>query len=189
VQRGDLGPLSSIDSSFCFTGNFDNNYRLYPHMGGGALLDVGVYEIHVWRGLVADISDLNITELDRTMSATGVDMTTRLTAQLANTVTVKALSSFEMPETQTLVVSGQSVTVECLGKDAFTSWHKPSAMKISDHIEEFAPVDPYRLMIENFSNHISGKSAWMLGLDQSLTVAKALDQIKQFRATAQGMRE
>jgi hypothetical protein len=140
-----------------------------------------VYEVHVWRALVADIADLNITALNRSMSDTGVDLTTRLTAQLAKTVTVNALSSFEIPETQTLVVSGQSTTIECLGNDAFTSWHKPSSMRISDHIEEFAPVDPYRLMVENFSNHISDKPAWMLSLDQSLSVAKALDQIKESR--------
>ncbi len=181
VQRGDVGALASIDSSFCFTRELDDNYRLSPQMGGGALLDVGVYEVHVWRALVADFADLKITTIDRSMSATGVDLTTRLTAQLANTVTVNALSSFEIPETQTLVVSGQSTTIECLGNDAFTSWHKPSAMRISDHIEEFAPVDPYRLMVENFSNHISGKPAWMLSLEQSLSVAKTLDQIKEFR--------
>ena len=181
VQRGDVGALTSIDSSFCFSRELDDNYRLSPQMGGGALLDVGVYEVHVWRALVADIADLKITTLDRSMSETGVDLTTRLTAQLANTVTVNALSSFEIPETQTLVVSGQTATIECLGNDAFTSWHKPSAMKISDHIEEFAPVDPYRLMVENFSNHISGKPAWMLNLEQSLSVAKALDQIKEHR--------
>ena len=181
VQRGDVGALASIDSSFCFTRELDDNYRLSPQMGGGALLDVGVYEVHVWRALIADIADLKISTLDRSMSETGVDLTTRLTAQLAKTVTVNALSSFEIPETQTLVVSGQSATIECLGNDAFTSWHKPSAMRISDHIEEFAPVDPYRLMVENFSNHISGKPAWMLSLDQSLSVAKTLDQIKESR--------
>jgi hypothetical protein len=111
------------------------------------------------------------------MSATGVDMTTKLTGDLGNGVTVKALSSFEMPETQSLVISGEQATIQCLGNDAFTSWNKPSSMRIADHVQEFAPVDPYQLMVENFSDYISGKPAWILGLDQSLDVAKALDQI------------
>ena len=180
ILRGDLGALKSIDSSFCFTGNFEDNYRLSPDMGGGSLLDVGVYQVHVWRALVAGLSELKIESVDRNMSTTGVDMTTKVTADLGNGVKVAALSSFEMPETQSLVVSGESATIECLGNDAFTSWHKPSSMRIADRIEEFAPVDPYRLMIENFSDRISGKPAWILGLDQSLAVAKILDQIKNF---------
>jgi xylose dehydrogenase (NAD/NADP) len=180
ILHGDLGALKSIDSSFCFTGNFEDNYRLSSDMGGGSLLDVGVYQVHVWRALVAGLSELKIESVDRNMSTTGVDITTKVTADLGNGVKVAALSSFEMPETQSLVVSGESATIECLGHDAFTSWHKPSSMRIADRIEEFAPVDPYRLMIENFSDRISAKPAWILGLDQSLAVAKILDQIKNF---------
>jgi len=55
-------------------------------------------------------------------------------------------------------------------------------MRVGNSTEEFAPVDPYRLMIENFSDHINGKPAWMLGIDQSLAVAKILDQIKEHRS-------
>jgi xylose dehydrogenase (NAD/NADP) len=182
IQRGDLGALTSIDSSFCFTGNFENNYRLAPEMGGGALLDVGVYQVHVWSALDTHNVTLNIESVDCTMSATGVDMTTRLSAELSNGVSVKALSSFEMPETQSLVISGESATIECLGNDAFTSWNKPSSLRIGNSTEEFAPVDPYRSMVENFSDHINGKPAWMLGINQSLAVAKILDQIKEHRS-------
>ena len=189
VERGDVGELTTIDSSFCFTGNFENNYRLEPEMGGGSLLDVGVYQVHAWRALIAGDADLNIQSVDRSMSPTGVDMTTKLSAELGERVSVHALSSFEMPETQSLKISGQLATIECLGNDAFTSWNKPSALRMADHIQEFAPVDPYQLMVESFSDYISDKPAWILGLDQSLYVAKALDQIKEFRTTAPGMQE
>ena len=182
IQRGDLGALTSIDSSFCFTGNFENNYRLDPQKGGGSLLDVGVYQVHVWSALNSHNAILNIESVDRTMSTTGIDMTTRVSAELSNGVSVKALSSFEMPETQSLVISGETATIESLGNDAFTSWNKLSSMRVGNSTEEFAPVDPYRLMIENFSDHISGKPAWMLGIDQSLAVAKILDQIKEHRS-------
>jgi hypothetical protein len=53
-------------------------------------------------------------------------------------------------------------------------------MRIANQIEEFAPVDPYRLMVENFSDHISDKPAWILGLEQSLYVSQVLDQIKEY---------
>ena len=181
IQRGDLGALTSIDSSFCFTGNFENNYRLDPQKGGGSLLDVGVYQVHVWSALNPQNEVINIQSVDRTMSGTGVDMTTRVSAALGNGVSVKALASFEMPETQSIVISTEQATIECLGNDAFTSWNKPSSMRIANQIEEFAPVDPYRLMVENFSDRISDKPAWILGLEQSLYVSQVLDQIKEFR--------
>jgi hypothetical protein len=55
-------------------------------------------------------------------------------------------------------------------------------MRIANQIEEFAPVDPYRLMIENFSDHISDKPSWILGLEQSLYVSQVLDQIQESKA-------
>jgi hypothetical protein len=55
-------------------------------------------------------------------------------------------------------------------------------MRVGNSTEEFAPVDPYRIMVENFSDHINGKPAWTLGIDQSLAVAKILDQIKEHRS-------
>jgi D-xylose 1-dehydrogenase (NADP+, D-xylono-1,5-lactone-forming) len=181
IERGDLGALTLIDSSFCFTGNFENNYRLDPQKGGGSLLDVGVYQVHVWSALNPQNEVVNLQSVDRTMSTTGVDMTTQVSAELHNGVRVKALSSFEMAETQSLVISTEQASIECLGNDAFTSWNKPSSMRIGNQIEEFAPVDPYRLMVENFSDHISNNPAWILGLEQSLYVSQVLDQIKEFR--------
>ena len=85
-----------------------------------------------------------------------------------------------MPETQKLVISGELATIECPGDDAFTSWNRPSLLRIGDHLQEFAPVNPYRLMIENVSASILGESAWIPAIDQSLHVAKLIDQIRTF---------
>ena len=85
-----------------------------------------------------------------------------------------------MPETQKLVISGELATIECPGDDAFTSWNRQSSLRIGDHLEEFAPVDPYRLMFENVSAFILGESAWIPAIDQSLYAAKILDQMRAF---------
>lgn len=182
INGGDIGAIKKIESAFTFTGAMENNYRLNPNMGGGSLLDVGVYQAHVWRALVHGEPELTITSLKQNISGTGVDLTTELTGTLGTGVEVRALSSFEMPEAQKLVITGEAGTIKCMGSDAFTSWHSPSALRIGDQVEEFAPVDPYRLMIENFGAHISGEAAWIPAIDQSLYVARLLDQIKAFRA-------
>jgi hypothetical protein len=46
-------------------------------------------------------------------------------------------------------------------------------------VENFAPVDPYRVMVEHVSAAIRGAhGAWVLPLEQSLRVAEALDLIR-----------
>jgi D-xylose 1-dehydrogenase (NADP+, D-xylono-1,5-lactone-forming) len=180
VNGGDIGAINRIDSSFCFPAQFENNYRLEVEMGGGSLLDVGIYQAHLWRALIHGEPQLNIESLIKNIGSTGVDLTTQLVGRLGNNIEISALSSFEMPETQKLVISGELATIECPGDDAFTSWNKPSSLRIGDHVQEFAPIDPYRLMIENVSAFILGESAWIPAIDQSLYVAKILDQIRAF---------
>ena len=180
VNGGDIGVLKRIESSFCFPAQLENNYRLEIEMGGGSLLDVGVYQAHLWRALLHGEPELNIESLTENIGSTGVDLTTQIVGKLGNSVEISALSSFEMPESQKLVISGELATIEFPGNDAFTSWNKPSLLRIGDHVQEFAPVDPYRLMIENVGAYILGESAWIPPVAQSLYVAKLLDQIKAF---------
>jgi predicted dehydrogenase len=180
VQAGEIGKLTSIDSSFCFTGNFADNYRLDPAMGGGSLLDVGVYQVHAWAALLLGVIDLTISSVKENPSDSGVDLTTKISGLLANSVTVDAIASFEMPEQQHLVITGDRGTIELLGNDAFTSWQKESALRIGDQVEQFAPVDPYQLMVENFGEHITGRDGQIVPMEQSLAVMQVLDQISVF---------
>lgn len=178
VTGGHIGALTEINSSFTFTAEIENNFRGQHAMGGGSLLDVGNYQAHIWKALSNGEPELEIQSLKRSVGDTGVDLTTQISATLSSGVKINALSSFEMPEAQELIISGKLVEIQCLGSDAFTSWNKPSSLRIGNSVEEFAPVDPYAMMIEDFSDAISGKPAWIPALDQSLYVAKLLDQIK-----------
>lgn len=180
IQAGDIGKLTGIESSFCFTGNFTDNYRLDPAMGGGSLLDVGVYQAHAWAALQPSALNLHISSVEENMSTSGVDMTTKISGRLGDTVNIDAIASFEMPEQQRLVISGDLSSIEFLGNDAFTSWHKESALQIGDQVERFAPVDPYRLMVERFGEHISGEDGWIMPMSQSLAVMQVIDQIGAF---------
>jgi predicted dehydrogenase len=180
IKNGDIGELREVNSAFCFPAQIENNYRLSKEMGGGSLLDVGVYQAHVWGALFDNAPELKIESLNRNLGPTGIDLTTQISGQFANGVKVNAISSFEKAESQELLISGESSSIELLGSDAFTSWKKPSLLRIGDQVQEFAPIDPYRVMIENFSDHIAGKPALIPSIGQSLYVAKLLDQIKDF---------
>ena len=52
VREGELGKLRFISSTFTFSMNNPDDYRLKPELGGGALYDVGCYCINFQRLLV-----------------------------------------------------------------------------------------------------------------------------------------
>jgi len=156
VRNGDIGELQKIDSAFTFTTTFTENYRLVPEMGGGSLLDVGPYQAHVWSALAPKNSELRIDSASANIGPTGIDLTTQATATLDDSVSVSALTSFEQEEKQSLVISGSSGKIEFPQGQAFTSWKEASSIQIGDHVENFAPVDPFTLMIEAVGNRIQG---------------------------------
>jgi xylose dehydrogenase (NAD/NADP) len=180
INDGAIGQLTAIDSSFAFESKLQGNYRLDPAMGGGSLLDVGLYQLHLWLALSQDLGGLQIQKLSRNISESGVDLTTRFSAQFANGVKVDALSSFELPAQQHVVVTGTAGSIEFIDGQAFTTWKEVSSLRVNGVIEEFAKVDAYQLMVEAFSAKIQGGTDWVVPLAESLACAKALDQISQF---------
>jgi len=180
VKSGAIGRLTSVDSSFAFESNLVGNYRLDPAMGGGSLLDVGLYQLHLWLALSQDLGGLKIQSLRRSISDSGVDLTTQFSAQFANGVKVDALSSFELPAQQHVVITGTAGSIEFVDGQAFTTWREPSSLSVNGEIERFEKVDAYQLMVEAFSSKLHGGSDWVPDLSESLACAKALDQISQF---------
>jgi predicted dehydrogenase len=180
VNSGGIGELKNIDSSFGFTANLNQNYRNSPEMGGGSLLDVGIYQTHTWASLLSEEPELEIKSLQQNFSQSRVDLSTKLQGTLGSKVEVSANCSFESAENQSIKISGDSGTIEFLGNDAFTSWNSLSSLRINNQIEEFAPIDPYRTMIENVSAKIMGIDSWVLPIKNSLFAVKLLDQIGSF---------
>ena len=178
VKAGNIGKLHSIESSFTFPANIAGNYRLSPAMGGGALFDVGVYPLHAMAALVGDNAQMEIQKCDVTTGPTGIDLTTTWQLRFAGSITAQGVASFEMPEHQSLIVHGSKGSVELIGSEAFTSWNSPSQLRLGENIEEFDAVDPYQLMIENFGKKVQGQESWVLPLETSLFVQRALDQLR-----------
>ena len=182
VGAGEIGEITEIESAFTFKSNLENNYRLDPTMGGGSLLDVGLYQVHLWHGLSGDALDLDLASVAVTRAPSGVDMTTEISGLLNKTVGVTALSSFEISEQQKIVITGSNGAIHFQGNQAFTSWKEPSSLLVNARLEEFEAVDAYQLMVENFADHVQDKGGWVLPINQSLEVARVLDQISQYEA-------
>ncbi len=181
VKAGNIGEVISIDSSFTFPASLDGNYRLSPDMGGGALFDVGVYPLHAIAALIGNDAKVVIESCDRKVGSTGIDLSSKWRMRINDSITANALASFEMPENQSLIVQGKNLSVELVGKEAFTSWHSASSIRLGQEFEEFESVDPYKIMIENFGKRINGQASWVLPLETSLSVQKMLDQIHHLK--------
>lgn len=177
VSSGKIGQVTSIDASFAFPASIEGNYRLTPELGGGALFDIGVYPLHAIAAIVGDNAEVVIEKCDVNLGPTGIDLTTSWQMRINNSIMANGLASFEMPENQSLVIKGEKQRIDFVGDQAFSSWHSPSTLQIGDLYEEFEAVNPYMLMIENFGKKIQGQDSWVLPLETSLWVQKAVSWI------------
>jgi len=174
-----IGSVTGVRGAFVFDGVDEGNYRLDPHRGGGALLDVGCYPL-TGAAWATKATDLQVQSAEIVTGGLGVDLTTAATLTLGG-IPVEVRASFIETAYESLTIEGRHGIIEFTGNDTYTSWLQPSALRIRDRdgerVEHFAPVDPYRLMIESVSAAIRGEGGWTPDPHWSLTVANAMDAI------------
>lgn len=177
ATSGGLGDLLSIDSAFTFPADLHGNYRAEPTSGGGALLDIGGYQVHAWLALTGGAPEVRLDRVERSLGPTGIDVTTRIAAALDTTTRATAVTSFVMPEHQFLVATGTHAQARMGAGAAFTAWREPATLLVGDHAESFPPVDAYQLMVEAVSARIQGDDAWCVPVAESLLVARVLADV------------
>jgi xylose dehydrogenase (NAD/NADP) len=96
VDRGALGRVQLIQASMGFTMVSETNIRSSPLLGGGALMDVGVYPVSLARMLarerpaqVSAVAHWTGSGVDRTLAAT-IEFPSGLLAQVAGTFATSA---------------------------------------------------------------------------------------------------
>lgn len=176
-RNGDLGEIESFLGTFTFPEVTPGNYRLDSERGGGALLDVGIYPLHLLAACLPE-AEFRPTQVEQSGDG-GVDLTTRATLEWSNG-RASIACSFVMPESQRLAITGTEQTVTIDDDQAFTSWRAPSSLTIGTHREEFAPVDAYQGMFEAVTARIRGHDAWVLPRHESERVAGMVDRIERW---------
>jgi xylose dehydrogenase (NAD/NADP) len=194
LTQGALGEVQHVESEFTFfggaAGDPQQHFRLNPERGGGGLYDVGCYALsaaHLALG-----PDLEVVSAEARRGPSGVDLETTATLRVAGTPTGDQTSStiptdsktsstarircgIDGRDRQAITVIGEAARVD-FGDPAFGAIHTSAELVITTpdggvRREQFAPVDPYRLMIEAVAARIRGADSFLPGLEHSRQVA------------------
>jgi predicted dehydrogenase len=179
IAAGVIGEITQIDAAFTYVNNNKGNYRFDPALGGGALLDLGPYPLHLIASLFGSEARVELLEVNQDIGPSGVDLVTTGSALINGSVRFNFNLSFVGKLSQEISISGSTGSIKFLEGAAFTNWNEPSTLLVNDEIYSFESVDAYQLMVEAVSDVILGKPAWIPPHSESLFVMDLIDQIRR----------
>ena len=179
IAAGVIGEITQIDAAFTYVNNNKGNYRFDPALGGGALLDLGPYPLHLIASLFGSEARVELLKANQDIGPSGVDLVTTGSALINGSVRFNFNLSFVGQLSQEITISGSKGSIKFLEGAAFTNWNEPSTLLVNDEIYSFESVDAYQLMVEAVSDVILGKPAWIPPHSESLFVMGLIDQIKR----------
>jgi predicted dehydrogenase len=112
LREGRIGPVRAIQSSFCFSTPYDPASRMFaPALAGGALLDIGIYNLGVTRwalemalGACPELEDLRAHAV---LAPTGVDQRLSATLHLPGGIVSQFVCAFDTSGDNALAIMGE----------------------------------------------------------------------------------
>jgi D-xylose 1-dehydrogenase (NADP+, D-xylono-1,5-lactone-forming) len=177
VASGAIGELRHVRSLFSFTLADEKNVRMLPQLDGGAVMDLGCYCVSMERVLAGEPEKVMGRQR---MGSTGVDVGFAALLQFAGDVFGEFYCAFDVPE-------GNGI--EAIGSEG--SAVVPDPVRCRDpHVVvngeriDVEDVDRYRLQIDNFSAAVRGEAEPLLGREDALGQARAIEAL--YRSAASG---
>jgi predicted dehydrogenase len=186
VDDGLIGDVTHIEARFTFTIDPDraDNYRWSPALGGGALLDVGIYCLG---GAVRSWGyDPEAIVSTRVAAPSGVDASSDVHLTWSGGRTAVIRCSFVDAEQQLLRVTGDRGTLQ-LDEHAHTGGSAATAIRHidADGVERSLTVesgDPYLAMLDAFAASVRGTAVWPRPIEDSARMLALLGRIRQAAA-------
>ena len=178
IAAGVIGEIREINAAFTYVNSNKGNYRFDPALGGGALLDLGPYPLHLIPSLFGSEARVELLTVNQEIGPSGVDLVTKVEALINGSIKFNFNVSFVGQLSQEISILGSSGGIKFLEGAAFTNWNEPSTLLVNDEIYSFESVDAYQLMVEAVSDVILGKPAWIPPHSESLFVMDLIDQIR-----------
>jgi predicted dehydrogenase len=182
VAGGAIGELRLIRSAFSFSLTELANVRLSADLDGGSLMDVGCYCVSGARLLAGEPELVSAAE---TRAGFGVDVRFAAWMRHPHGVLAHFDSALDLPGRSALEVAGSDGSLF-----AADPWHvrRPGLeLRRGDEDEaiEVPAANSYRLELENLAAAISGEAEPLLGRDDALGQARALDALLRSAGSAQ----
>ena len=173
VRDGAVGDVRLVRATFSFTIR-DGDVRLDPGLEGGALMDIGCYCVSGSR-LVA--GEPVLAAARRVVGSTGVDLRLAGTLVFPGEVLGQIDCAFDLPLRQRLEVVGSDGSL--LVASPWGCQDPGIELRRGDECErvEVEDIDRYRLQSDNFSRAIRGLEPQLLGRDDALGQAWAIEAL------------
>lgn len=178
IAAGVIGEIKEINAAFTYVNSNKGNYRFDPALGGGVLLDLGPYPLHLIPSLFGGEARVELLTVNQEIGPSGVDLVTKVEALINGSIKFNFNVSFVGQLSQEISILGSSGGIKFLEGAAFTNWNEPSTLLVNDEIYPFESVDAYQLMVEAVSDVILGKPGWIPPHSESLFVMDLIDQIR-----------
>jgi D-xylose 1-dehydrogenase (NADP+, D-xylono-1,5-lactone-forming) len=180
VASGHLGPLRFARGVFTGVLARRDDHRWRPEMGGGSLLDVGIYCVAPL--LAAAGRPPARVEAAAALARSGVDASFSGWLDWGDGFTASIECSFEAPERQSLEIVGAEAAV--LAERAHTPGPEDTAFALrhrDGRTQEIAAggADPYRAMIEHFQDVVREGAAPRRSAGDSVACLAVLDRLRE----------
>jgi predicted dehydrogenase len=128
LKEQQIGPVRAVQSSFCFSVPFDANSRLFnPALAGGALLDIGLYNLSMTRWVLQQAwgtcPEPEAVHVHGVLAPTGVDQRVAATFEWPGGATAQFVCGFDLMADNSLRIYGERGFIEVLGG----FWHGTGA--------------------------------------------------------------
>jgi D-xylose 1-dehydrogenase (NADP+, D-xylono-1,5-lactone-forming) len=186
VAGGALGAIRLIHAAFTFPLTARDNYRLRPEMGGGALLDVGLYSVGATRWL-AGREPVAVQAVAEAWAPHGIDRQLAGLLDFGEGCFATVQCSFGAAEHQVIEIIG-TVGVARAPR-AFTAWREepaPLYWRGADGEErtETFEADPYALMVTHFDGCVRGQANPLHDAQDAIATLAILDALARAGQTA-----
>lgn len=173
------GDIRFIHAAFSFNFNAPDNYRAHRQYGGGALLDVGSYCVNAARWLIGSEPDACKSVISSKNDS--IDLSVSSVLRFGKEVSAHIQCSFVAAEHQTIEVVGTSGAITA--PLAFTAWREDTTRLLIQRgsvfaQKEFAPADPYQLMLQHFSTSVLEKTSLLYPPEDGLATLRVLDMLR-----------
>ncbi len=180
VQEGQIGEIKYIQSNFCFMAEYDTNKRLFnKELGGGSLLDIGIYPVFFAMELAGKPDDILASAV---IGKTGVDENCNVVFTYKKKgISASLSSSFLVNAPSEALIAGTKGHIRMYSK-----WHEPTSLEavIDGQIHHYAFDEPgfgYQYEIEEVIKCLNrgDLQSAEFPLFKSLRLHETLDYIRQ----------